>query len=55
VNYKVQLRFDTVTPAPAQYNAAYFSNNLSEFSEWSTVTLLRGIYAPTLEFNPEIP
>ena len=55
LNYKVQLRFDTTLPGPDGYNAAYFAENLSDFSEWSSVTLLRGIYAPTLEFNPDIP
>ena len=48
INYKVQLRFASV-PAPSGQGgptAAWLSANLLNFSEWSTVCLIRGILEP---------
>lgn len=51
--YKVQLRF-TGTGAPSvdldnqQKLASWFSTNLNNFSEWSTVCLIRGIESPVI-------
>lgn len=51
--YKIQLRFisNEITP-PTDINAAatstWLTNNLDYFSEWSTVTLIKGIQPPQI-------
>ena len=54
--YKVQLRFTSVDAADVSLNApqaidSWLAANLSLFSEWSTVCLIRGISEPTLELT----
>lgn len=55
--YKVQIRFTLAgTPDIPSYDTpqvidAWLSNNLMNFSEWSTVCLVRGISTPTLYLN----
>lgn len=51
--YKVQLRFTSTDASPFPKNrpkeiASWINNNLTHFSEWSRVTLIRGISKPTL-------
>ena len=51
--YKVQIRLtsNSATPFPKDNKkqvASWINNNLSNFSEWSRVTLIRGISKPTL-------
>ena len=43
---KVQLRFSKASPTGNL--SQFFQNYLDSFSEWSTVTLIRGIIAPSL-------
>lgn len=50
--YKVQIRFSQVESPSSQAADGWLSSNLSSFSEWSTVTLIRGIPEPTFELNP---
>lgn len=53
--YKIQLRFansDTIIPFPL--NSGWINNNLKNFSEWSSVCLIKAIIPPTIfltEFN----
>lgn len=47
INYKVQLRFSEVAAPSTNPSAGWFSSNLTNFSEWSTVCLIRGIEDPT--------
>lgn len=46
INYKVQLRFSGTAAPGSNPAASWFSSNLSSFSEWSTVCLVRGILEP---------
>lgn len=46
--YKVQLRFDNVNDDIIKPNAAWINSNLDNFSEWSTVCLIKPISEPTL-------
>lgn len=47
--YKVQLRCCSVTsPANAQLTALWLNQNVSQFSEWSTVCLLKPISKPSI-------
>ena len=46
--YKIQLRFDKAAyNSNATYGAQYFNTNFANFSEWSTVCLLKPIQVPT--------
>lgn len=49
--YAVQLRFDNSTDSWANTNE-YFSTHLANFSEWSSVVLLRPIAQPILVVRP---
>lgn len=49
--YKVQLRFSTVLSPEGKIMSSFLNNNLSNFSEWSTVCLIRAISKPTLNFE----
>lgn len=59
--YKVQIRFtsinaedpgiDLTDPDAVQAIDSWLTRNLSNFSEWSTVCLIRGISAPTLSLK----
>lgn len=54
--YRVQLRFTkTGTPAAPEDNKldTWLAANVDNFSEWSTVCLIRGIATPSLEVNDE--
>lgn len=59
VVYKVQIRFSTDTSIQENgfnADAAYFNSHLTQFSEWSTVCLIKGIARPILslpDFNVE--
>lgn len=46
--YKVQIRFDKTVSQATEKNAAYFINNLENFSEWSTICLIRAIKQPNI-------
>lgn len=48
--YKVQLRFDSTTSPESLYNvnSNYLINNRENFSEWSSVCLIKAISKPTL-------
>lgn len=50
--YKVQIRFSTVESPDTQAADGWLSSNLSNFSEWSTVTLIRSIPEPEFTFIP---
>ena len=45
VTYKVQIRLSDIN-APTNSGLTWFTGNLSHFSEWSTVCLIRGILKP---------
>lgn len=49
INYKVQLRFSSVAVSytGAGPSAEWFRANQTNFSEWSTVCLIRGILSPS--------
>ena len=48
--YKVQLRFDLTSPPSGEsFSSDYFIDNRANFSEWSTVCLIKPIYPPTIE------
>ena len=52
--YKVQLRFSAVNPPDGiaiDPGATWFNTNLESFSEWSTVTLIKGIPAPVVKLQ----
>ena len=54
--YKVQIRFTSVEATNVSLNTpqaidSWLAANLSNFSEWSTVCLVRGISTPTLNIN----
>ena len=54
--YKVQIRFTSVEATNVSLNTpqaidSWLAANLSNFSEWSTVCLVRGISIPTLNIN----
>lgn len=49
--YAAQLRFDNSTDSWANTNE-YFSTHLANFSEWSSVVLLRPIIQPVLAVRP---
>ena len=50
--YKLQIRFDSFDGGSSvTNNSDYFLQHLQEFSEWSTVCLLRAIEQPTLLLN----
>lgn len=54
--YKVQLRFSAVNPPDpggiiADPGAVWFNTNLESFSEWSTVTLIKGIPNPVIKLQ----
>ena len=44
--YKVQLRFSSIDPGLSGPTAAWFNENYADFSEWSTVALIRPITKP---------
>lgn len=50
--YKVQIRFSTVESPNTQAADGWLSSNLNNFSEWSTVTLIRSIPEPEFTFTP---
>ena len=45
VTYKVQIRFSDIT-STSDAGISWYNSNLSHFSEWSTVCLIRGIIKP---------
>ena len=54
--YKIQIRFTSVEATNVSLNIpqaidSWLAANLSNFSEWSTVCLVRGISTPTLNIN----
>ena len=54
--YKVQIRFtgigaSEVSLATPQAIDSWLSSNLSLFSEWSTICLIKGIAVPRLEIS----
>lgn len=49
--YKVQIRFSTIESPNSQAADGWLSSNLSNFSEWSTVTLVRSIPTPTFSIK----
>lgn len=49
--YKVQIRFSTIESPSSQAADGWLSSNLSNFSEWSTVTLIRSIPTPTFTLS----
>jgi len=54
--YKVQLRFSAVNPPDpdgitTDPGAIWFNDNLESFSEWSTVTLIKGIPNPVVKLQ----
>lgn len=50
--YRVQIRFSTVESPNTQAADGWLNSNLSNFSEWSTVTLIRSIPTPSFSFTP---
>lgn len=50
--YKVQIRFSTVESPDTQAADGWLSSNLSNFSEWSTVALIRSIPEPIFSLTP---
>lgn len=50
--YRVQIRFSTVESPNTQAADGWLNSNLSNFSEWSTVTLIRSIPTPIFSFTP---
>lgn len=46
--YKVQLRFDYTNDSTTKLTAKYINDNKNNFSEWSTVTLIKPIIKPVL-------
>ena len=50
--YKVQIRFSTIESPGTQAADGWLSSNLNNFSEWSTVTLIRSIPEPEFTFTP---
>ena len=50
--YKIQIRLTKAgTPAEGKGTSTWFNSNLDNFSEWSTVCLIRAIATPTLQLN----
>jgi hypothetical protein len=54
--YKVQLRFSAVNPPDpggitTDPGAVWFNTNLESFSEWSTITLIKGIPNPVVKLQ----
>lgn len=53
--YKVQLRFTSTSAAPAPNSgtnlANWLSTNIANFSEWSTVCLIKGIEQPQISIH----
>ena len=45
--YKIQIRFTKHDQSKENPDSDYFNTHLSDFSEWSTVCLIRGITVPT--------
>ena len=52
--YKVQLRFDNVEDSVIAPNAAWINSNLDNFSEWSTVCLIKPISEPQLILTNQV-
>lgn len=46
--YKVQIRFDNTVTQATQKDNSYFISNIENFSEWSTICLIRAIKKPEL-------
>lgn len=52
--YKIQIRLTkagTPKPEKEEGTSSWFNSNLENFSEWSTVCLIRAIATPTLQLN----
>lgn len=50
--YKIQIRLTKAgTSAERKGTSTWFNSNLENFSEWSTVCLIRAIATPTLQLN----
>ena len=55
--YKVQIRLSTIATTDSSPTVAFINANLNNFSEWSTVCLLKSINKPTIdikEFDSDI-
>lgn len=50
--YKIQIRLTKAgIVEPDKYTASWFNNNIENFSEWSTVCLIRAIAMPVISLN----